>query len=60
MGNLLHETFDEEKTFIYCWNLQNVLENTTPYLTLESPTSIMFLAFHPQNSNILAGGGFNG
>jgi len=58
LGHLQHETFDEEKTFIHCWNISQSHDH--PVVTLECNTTIMSLAFHPNNLNILAGGGFNG
>lgn len=60
-GQFEHENWCTHKTALCTWNLdrRNVKEEK-PDTTIELPSCLMCLAFHPKNPAIIAGGTFNG
>ena len=60
-GQYEHEDWCTHKTSLCTWNLdrRNIKEEK-PDTTIEIPSCLMCLAFHPKNPAIIAGGTFNG
>ena len=60
-GQFEHEDWCTHKTSLCTWNLdrRNIKEEK-PDTTIEIPSCLMCIAFHPKNPAIVAGGTFNG